>query len=381
MLDIIDISIYKNIDIKTFQGILDESLTTSYKILWFKGVLEEVTQGNREITFEDITVRMIVNSWFPIVQYKLSFGASDQMKVVLNNLIEEFNIPLDIKKDKLLKLLKDNKFNLRKEVDRLCKYVPYRLLSPFYKDKINGTDYEKQKQMAVLNDEEKYPLYKIDLKNKTIKIIDDEWFVYLYSNQKILKDWVSYKYINFVQRRNLSILAIPMKLDFVSRRELAKPTKVWKEFLSSQKLIDIYTGFEVKTKTMSLDYFIPWSFVMHDELWNLIPTPKNVNSAKNDKLPNLDELIDDFCEVQFRFVGMLKENKSKYKKALESYLEIDINVFDDQISKEVFIDKLKNTIIPLYQIANNQGFEVWDSLEYTQRVIPKEIKDVELIEF
>ena len=373
MLDIIDISIYKNIDIKTFQNILDESLTTSYKILWFKGIVEEVTEGNRKITFEDIAVRMIVNAWFPIVQYKLSFGSADQMKVIIIGLIEKFNIPLDIKKDKLLKLLKGNKHNLNKEVNRLCMYVPYRLLSPFYKGQVSGTDYEKQKQMEELNSKEKSPLYKIIAQENIIEIIDDEWFVYLYSNQKILKDWVNYKYINFVQRRNLCIPAVPMKLDFVAKRDLVKPTKIWRDFLKQEKILDIYSGVEVELKEVSLDHFIPWSFVLHDELWNLIPTSRNINSAKNDRLPNIDDFLDSFCEIQFNFVSMLKTNKTKYKKALESYLEIDINIFDIEISKMEFIEKMKKTIIPLHQIANNQGFKIWDSSNYISSLNEKEI--------
>lgn len=359
MLDINEVSAYKNIDIKTFQMILDESLTTSYKILWFKGILEEVECGNREMLFEDIVVRMIVNAWFPIVQYKLSFGAMDQMRNIINNVSKKFDIQPDIKRDKLLSLLQNNKFSLNDEVENLCRYVPFRLLSPFYKNEIKGTDYEKQKQMKSLNSKDIHCIYKVDVKSNDIKIIDDEWFSYLYSNQKILKEWANYKYINYVQKRNLSIPAVPLKLDFVVKRELANPTKLWKAFLKEEKCFDVYTGEEMSIKAMSLDHFIPWSFVLHDELWNLIPTPRNINSSKNDKLPNLDETLTLFSEVQFEFVEWLRKDKKKHKKALESYLDIDINIFNDELIKGDFIQKLKDTIIPLHQIASNQGFEIW----------------------
>lgn len=61
MLNLIDISKYHNIDLKNFSIIVDESLTTSYKILWFKGILEEIQSEKRIINFEDIAIRMIVN--------------------------------------------------------------------------------------------------------------------------------------------------------------------------------------------------------------------------------------------------------------------------------------------------------------------------------
>ncbi|MGL5576118.1 MAG: HNH endonuclease domain-containing protein [Sarcina sp.] len=359
MLDIIEVSKYKNIDIKTFQIVLDENLTTSYKILWFKGILEEIELGNRKILFEDIVVRMIVNAWFPIVRYKLSFGVADQLKNIISDVTERFNLHDDIKKEVLLSLLKKHKFEIEKEVSLLCKYVPFRLLSPFYKNQIEGTDYNKQKQIQVLNNKDMHALYKVDIENKNIKIIDDEWCSYLYSNQKILKEWANYKLVRYVQKRNLSVPAISLKLDFVMKRELANQTKVWKIFLAEEKCYDIYTGKEMKIEGMSLDHYIPWSFILHDELWNLIPTPKNVNSSKNDKLPNLEETLDLFCDVQFEFVKWLRKDRMKYKKVLESYLEININIFEDELKKVEFVENLKATISPLHQIANNQGFQIW----------------------
>lgn len=41
--------------------------------------------------------------------------------------------------------------------------------------------------------------------------------------------------------------------------------------------------------------YIPWSYVAHDELYNLTPTTKNVNSSKSNRLPtfykNLEEIL------------------------------------------------------------------------------------------
>ncbi|MBK5968358.1 MULTISPECIES: HNH endonuclease domain-containing protein [Thiorhodovibrio] len=37
-------------------------------------------------------------------------------------------------------------------------------------------------------------------------------------------------------------------------------------------------------------HHLPWSFVVHDQLWNLIPVPPSVNSAKSNRLPAADYL-------------------------------------------------------------------------------------------
>ena len=50
---------------------------------------------------------------------------------------------------------------------------------------------------------------------------------------------------------------------------------------------------------MSLDHFIPWSFVLHDRMWNLVPVSKSINSSKSDLLPPLEKYLDSFIDLQF----------------------------------------------------------------------------------
>ena len=111
---------------------------------------------------------------------------------------------------------------------------------------------------------------------------------------------------------------------------------------------------------LSIDHFIPWSFVLHDEMWNLTPTFKNVNSSKSDNLPSYKEYIDKFCNIQYEAFSYLCDKKKE--KDLECYIDVMRleNPFEflKYKSKEEFNEKLKQTISPIYQIALNQGFEV-----------------------
>lgn len=79
---------------------------------------------------------------------------------------------------------------------------------------------------------------------------------------------------------------------------------------------------------------------MHDELWNLVPTFKNINSSKNNKLPQIDLFMDKFCDMQYSAFSIIRQDK-KSKKILEDYLTInkklDLNYLlnkDRGISKE-----------------------------------------------
>ena len=62
---------------------------------------------------------------------------------------------------------------------------------------------------------------------------------------------------------------------------------------------DIYTGLPVNETDMSLDHFIPWSFVLHDRLWNLAPVSTAINSSKSDSLPDLNQHLENFCTLQY----------------------------------------------------------------------------------
>ena len=129
---------------------------------------------------------------------------------------------------------------------------------------------------------------------------------------------------------------------------------------------DIYTGMDFtkenyyKLGVLSIDHFIPWSFVLHDEMWNLTPTFNNINSSKSDNLPSYQEYIDKFCSVQYEAFSYLCDKKKD--KDLECYIDVMRleNPFEflKYKSREEFNDKLKQTISPIYQIALNQGFEV-----------------------
>ena len=64
---------------------------------------------------------------------------------------------------------------------------------------------------------------------------------------------------------------------------------------------------------LSLDHFIPWSFVLHDQMWNLVLTFKNINSKKSDNLLDYDTYIDKFRNIQYEAFEFVVNEKRKIK--------------------------------------------------------------------
>ena len=65
-------------------------------------------------------------------------------------------------------------------------------------------------------------------------------------------------------------------------RHIERVRKYWQLIIKHRpQLRDIYGHVELADKTISVDHFVPWQYVAHDELWNLHPTTKSINSSKN----------------------------------------------------------------------------------------------------
>ncbi|RHW65932.1 HNH endonuclease [Clostridium botulinum] len=333
---------------------------------------------------------MIVAAWYPIMQYKLSFGVFDNLQKPINYVALKYGFASNCDESELLKFLCESEDKeLKKMMRDLTCMVPYRLLSPFFKDKLKGQNKSsKNKIIQELSVESDTCFYKIIKEGKNRIIINEYWAQYLNENYRVIKFWIYYKLVCFLQKRNPNVPAIAFKLESPKNRDLASPTKIWKEIIVSKGPKDIYTGKDFTKENyeiygdLSINHFIPWSFVLHDEMWNLVPTFKNINSSKSDKLLNYNRYIDDFCDMQYMAVTHILEKGKHFcdmqymavthilekgkQKDLESYIDaLKIENFQEYLKykpREEFTKKLKQCISPLYQIAENQGFEVMDRL-------------------
>lgn len=353
------------IDSRIFSRLLDDDkVVASYKMYWLLGILDEVSGGHTEIEFKKLVARMIVYAWYPQQQFRLNFGFSDNLKKSIGYVASSNEFAANCNEKELLDFLyKSEDKELNKMMKELTYNVPYRLLSPFFK-----TVEFKNSLIVDLSQESEVCLYKI-IKGKQDKIvINDCWVDYLKENYGVIKAWIYYKLICFLQKRNPNVPAIAFKLDAPKTRKLKEATKLWKKIISVNKLRDIYTGAEFSEVAfqeyggLSIDHFIPWSFVLHDQIWNLVPTFKNINSRKSDKLLLFDNYIDDFCSIQYKAFSYICDKK--VKRGIEEYMDV-LNLenpyeYFRHSSQETFSKNIKQCISPLYQIALNQGFQIMD---------------------
>lgn len=117
---------------------------------------------------------------------------------------------------------------------------------------------------------------------------------------------------------------------------------------------DIYSGRQLGD-SFSIDHFLPWSFVVHDLLWNLTPVESAINSSKSDVLPDLDLYLPRLAKLHFSAVEAAK----KRPKFLEDYTDCFKQDVTSLLAhgENAFVAKYREVIVPQAQIAMNQGFQ------------------------
>lgn len=327
--------------------------SATYKYYWLLSILQSIESGDLKISKKKLFARMISNAWFTVNYFHVSFGKQDliQDAVRIVNGIEKISI--DEKRETVYrKLLKTTKSATEKQLWHFNKNVPHWFLSPWFPKNKNEADSSREKRIysesKSFNEKCLYALHDDEVE------INPEWENYLTSNAKVLKDFCYWNLCLFLQTKNPNVPDIPNKLiKLAVRNSLTQQrTQFWDLVLKELGSVKcIYTGEKLTVGKYAVEHFIPYSFVSHDLIWNLIPADKSFNSSKSDKLPPLEKYFNPFFVLQKTAIEIVSV-KSPKSKLLEDYLTI----FPDLL-KSFSKDKFRETIQPLITIASNNGFE------------------------
>lgn len=367
-----NLPISDGLNVSALAGLFD-STTNSYKYLYFLALLDILKRRKFDatltISFQEIIVEMLANAWYPHNYFKLSFGTQDQIAKTLDSLKLEITEPILKFTDTDKYLLREtiNQNNLQKIIDDFKKNVPFRLIRPFLVEKLRkfDVDYEVVKRTPEIA--RKYfdfhkPLYCFNsnsYKDSNTIILHPDWIKYLEENYTIVRGWASWKWLNYMQQRNPNTPNVVNKLFMPQKRDsLTKQTQYWKIILEHRDIECIYSKVKLDKDFISLDHYLPWSFVAHDQLWNLIPTTKSVNSSKSNNLPS-EEYFNRFLELQHIGLTVTSENisRNQWLKYTESFVsELKVSQADDLLCLTILRKAYQITTLPLISLATLQGF-------------------------
>lgn len=341
---------------------LFSNTTNSYKFYWFLALLDQIDNRDLKIRISDMLIGMVVKVWYPINFFRLSFGTSDKLGTVVAKIKEVTELDENAKPGEIINAIKKNADNkdLIKPLWDLGRYVPTRLLRSWFANETKGIlDHKITKlvnQLAFDNfhNPQKAPLYYIQ---DDFLFLNHRWLDYLRSHKKILQDFCYWELINFLQKKNPNVPNLAAKLFRPDIRNHQPSRRFWLEITEVEPIRCIYSDQLLTPKDFSIDHFLPWSYVSHDQRWNLTPTTRSVNSSKSNELPALEEYLFPFISLHQK-VYKFCYRKGSQNKPLQDYSDFFKLTSGDiaLLSREEFHRRYEDNLKPQYQIAENMGF-------------------------
>lgn len=349
----------KTLTTNRLNGIFNKTVAT-YKFYWFIGILDLYVKKNMSrMNIWDIMVEMVVNAWYPVCYFHLSFGKSDSLSDAIDSLQRVYDIPINISQAELRKWLHEHKNDteVRATLRFLPLNVPYRFLRPWI-DTSDDRDTMKRSQSF-----ENGCLYRLVKEDDSLWVeLNSVWLPYLKENYVILKDFAYWNLSVFLQVRNPHVPNIVNKLIKVETRQtLTKQHNYWDfVFRFDNNIRCIYTNKALGIGQYDLDHFIPWRFVSHDLIWNLIPADQSINSSKSDKIPDLNTYLPRLATLQQKAIKICLSEHFRINDVLDDYSSMGCTPQEiAQMDKSSLLDCFARTFNPMSQIAQNMGFELW----------------------
>lgn len=342
-------------------------ISNCYKYFWFQAILELLSEKKVRFSYDEILNQMIEDAWYMVTEYKLRLGpcnTTDNLEEVVKYIFSTTKISSTAKKGTVIQYLETSDDPvIQRYKKNLIVNVPYCLQSPFYtsiknlgRSKIN--EINTQKHLL-------YYFVSAEGTNSQLEM-NEEWVSYLIHNRDILRDWIKYNLIGYLQDRNPSVPGIVEKIIKPEKRDLRRVREYWKTIIEIEPgITEIYEKTVMKDKEISIDHFVPWQYVAHDELWNLSPTTKSINSQKGNQLPNFKDYFGKLSSLEYRaYKASYKyENvKEKYKICLDYHvnnLDVRSSLYQADLDQSMFETRLFNIIKPVYDSARLSGFTEW----------------------
>ena len=341
------------LDIRALGRVFDHT-ASSYKYLWLQAILLELEGSgfdNEKVAMRSLIIRMVELSRTLIERHRLFFGTQDMMSRHLKRCQPR-------NEGDIITQIPNEVYN------KLRCYVPYRALSEFVQIP-SGTPDQDRNQMineattdSFVSDRNPPP-YRVSEPFIEIEI-HPLWREYLRDNFVIIRDWLSWNWLHYLQRRNPGIPAIASKLlPKEERLSLDDQRQYWRMAIRRTEGIEcIYSREKIREDNFVLDHYVPWDFIGHDQLWNLVPTLAKINSSKSNSLPG-EQYFDRFVRTQHAGLVAYRNyhgaKPSHWRDLIDAYT-MELRISPSSATLEDLHKGYRAVVEPLLIMAKHRGF-------------------------
>lgn len=376
----IDRKYYNSLDIEGFSHMLKDP-SYCYKFYWLEAIVKLIAEGVKETTFDAVIDEMICNAWYSVREFHVHLSGMqvdgqvrDGLERAVLRLSKLSDLPANASKLEIKNAIKEHNQELKAAKEQLTNMVPYRALAGFFQKADSVADWGSVRRMTAYIEQINrdvvllpYTLGEGSKLNKQIHF-QPSWMEMIQDNMVSILGWIQYEKVKWLQNNTPEVPGLVYKLAPLDEkmRKLNNVRKLWEGILELSKVRDVFTGEAVVPKRYAVDHFIPWSFVMNDELWNLMPMDSSLNSSKGNRLPKWDPFFERFAANQYLLYGFIHEKSGIYKLFEGCYRDnlhsiwAERELYRKGNSQEEFYNILQKNMQPVYDSAKRQGYEIWN---------------------
>lgn len=377
---ILDGKYYNTLDIESFSLMMKDP-SYCYKFYWLEAIVRLISEGLRKTTFDAVIDEMICNAWYSVREFHIHLSGMqadgqvrDGLERAIMRLTELSDLPANASKVEVKNAIQRHNRELKGYKEQLTNMVPYRALAGFFNKSEEPVEWGSVRRLTAyierINREVVLLPYILGTESKLQKTIyfQESWIEMIQDHTVMILGWIQYEKVKWLQNNNPEVPGLVHKLTPMDEkmRKLNNVRKLWKGILDISEVRDVFTDRPVIARQYDVDHFIPWSFVMNDELWNLMPMDSSLNSAKSNRLPRWEPFFRRFAENQFLMYGLIHEKAGIWKLYEACYRDNLHSLWAGQElyrkgnAKEEFYHILQKNMRPVYDSAKRQGYEVWN---------------------
>lgn len=232
-------------------------------------------------------------------------------------LTELSELPANASKVEIKNAIMEHNAALKAHKEQLTNMVPYRALAGFFVKSGEAADWGSVRRMTAyiekINRDAVLLPYTLGEESKLKKKVyfQDAWVEMIQDQTVAILGWIQYEKVKWLQNNDPEVPGLIYKLAPMDEKmcKLNHVRKLWEGILTVSEIRDVFTDKPVVSKQYDVDHFISWSFVMNDELWNLMPMDSSLNSSKSNRLPKWDPFFIRFAKNQFIMYQLIYEKE------------------------------------------------------------------------
>ena len=376
---IIDGKYYNTLDIEAFSLMMKDP-SYCYKFYWLEAIVQLISEGISETTFDAVIDEMICNAWYSVREFHIHLSGvqtdgqvRDGLERTVLKLTELSNLPANASKVEIKNAISEHNEELKVFKEQLTNMVPYRALAGFFHKSDEVVDWNSIRRLIAyierINRDVVLLPYTLGPESKLKKKIyfQEAWMTMIQDQTLSILGWIQYEKVKWLQNHNPEVPGLIYKLAPMDEkmRKLNNVRKLWEGILDVSEVRDVFTNQPIISKKYDVDHFIPWSFVMNDELWNLMPMDSSLNSSKSNRLPKWNPFFERFARNQFLMYGLIQEYAGIRKLYEACYRDNLHSIWAGQElyrqgnTETQFYHILQKNMQPVYDSARRQGYEIW----------------------